>query len=109
VVPTKCSELEFWDKFLKANYMYKTEIYDGRNPLFVPFKTNEKDYEDKYIHNPASLLGQQVERAKEEVKEKPLDVNYWKNTEMQWYPEGYGNYQKKHEVDSGELEGSSKA
>ena len=51
-VPLKCSEKEFWQIFLKKNYAYKTEIFNkGNNPIFIPFTMDEKDYEDKYIHN----------------------------------------------------------
>jgi hypothetical protein len=55
-VPLKTSEKEFWQVFLNKNFQYRTEIFGGNNPLFVPFNTDEKEYEDKYIHNPNLLL-----------------------------------------------------
>ena len=42
---------EFWTEFLNKNLLYQTEPFGGNNPLFVPFRTEEKDYEDRYVHN----------------------------------------------------------
>lgn len=41
----------FWSEFLEKNLKYQTEPFSGNNPIFVPFITDEKDYEDKYVHN----------------------------------------------------------
>jgi hypothetical protein len=57
-VPLNMSESKFWLEFLKKNLQYKTEIFGGNNPVFVSFKSDEKDYEDKFIHNPIVLLSQ---------------------------------------------------
>lgn len=42
---------EFWLEFLKTNLQYQTIPFGGNNPVFVPGVTDEKDYEDTYIHN----------------------------------------------------------
>ena len=42
---------EFWTEFLKKNLQYQTGPFGGNNPVFIPFKTDEQKYEDKYIHN----------------------------------------------------------
>lgn len=55
-VPIRSNEKEFWDEFLKKNFEYKTEIFGGNNPIFIPFTTDAKNYEDIYIHNPKLLL-----------------------------------------------------
>lgn len=55
-VPLRCKERDFWDEFLKKNFQFKTEIFGGNNPIFIPFSTDTKNYEDLYIHNPKLLL-----------------------------------------------------
>ena len=55
-MPLKKTEKDFWEEFLKKNLAFKTEIFGGSNPLFIPFLTDEKDYEDRYIHNQRLLL-----------------------------------------------------
>ncbi|CDW72894.1 UNKNOWN [Stylonychia lemnae] len=99
-VPLRCSEKEFWNEFLSKNFQYKSQIFGGNNPIFVPFSTDINSYEDLYIHNPRQLLQQQVKS--EEVKEtaKSLDVNYLKNIEFDQKPSGYGTFQNQQEIDN---------
>jgi hypothetical protein len=46
-----CSEKAFWEEFLMKNNKYQTLVFGGNNPLFVPFFTNEKDYDEIYVNN----------------------------------------------------------
>eukprot|EP00347_Sterkiella_histriomuscorum_P007678 403347993 len=99
-VPLRCSESEFWDEFLKKNFQYKTEIFGGNNPIFIPFQTDTKNYEDLYIHNPKLLLQRQVKQ--EDVKQKAqIDVNFIQNIEnLQNSKQGYGTFQNQQELDN---------
>lgn len=45
-------ESDFWGEFLARNNEYRTEIFGGHNPVFVPYLTDASDYQDKYIQNP---------------------------------------------------------
>ena len=47
---------DFWAEFLQKNLLYQTEPFGGTNPLYIPFKTEEKDYEDRYVHNQHMIL-----------------------------------------------------
>ncbi len=55
-VPLHKTEREFWEEFMKKNLEFKTELFSGVNPVFIPYSTDQKDYEDKYIHNQQQLL-----------------------------------------------------
>ena len=45
------SNEEFWQEFLEKNLTFQTEPFRGNNPIFIPRVTEDKDYEDKYVHN----------------------------------------------------------
>jgi hypothetical protein len=80
-VPLKSTEGEFWQVFLSKNFQYNTEIFLGNNPIFVPFKTDERNYTDKYIHNPQELLKSNTDKDQALKQKKALiDVNYLENT-----------------------------
>lgn len=105
-MPLKVQEKDFWEEFLKKNLAFRTEIFGGNNPLFVPYLTDEKDYEDRYIHNVELILNP---LSKEEIlgtdkKRQPLlDVDYVRNTMMLDMPSGYGAFESQQEVEA-ELE-----
>jgi len=42
----KVSDKEFWREFLVKNNQFQTLVFGGNNPIFIPFFTNEKEYED---------------------------------------------------------------
>ena len=44
------SENEFWEEFLKKNNKYTTEVFGGNNPIFLPFATDEIEYDEIYIN-----------------------------------------------------------
>ena len=91
----KKKESEFWLEFLDKNFKYKTEIFGGNNPLFIPYKTDEKSYEDKYIHNQNLLLKESaVTLSGKDKKKFQIDVNYVDNVQSNNLPSGYGSYQK---------------
>jgi hypothetical protein len=100
-VPLKVSEREFWEEFLKKNLENRTEIFGGNNPLFIPYVTNENDYEDRYIHNQQQLLEPLSRQQLQGATDKKaggggplLDVDFVRNTQMNdTTPEGYGTYQ----------------
>lgn len=77
-VPLKISEGEFWSEFLNKNYQYRTEIFNGNNPIFIPFHHDEKVYEDQNIHNAQSVLKSKISD-KASAQKTLLDVNYLKN------------------------------
>ncbi len=75
---------------------FKTEIFKGMNPVFIPYSTNEKEYEDRYIHNQALILeGAGDDAFKPRVQ---LDVDYVRNMGMYEMPQGYGTYQSNQEI-----------
>jgi hypothetical protein len=45
------SEETFWNEFLKKNNKYQTVVFGGNNPVFIPFTTNEKEYDEIYVNN----------------------------------------------------------
>ena len=53
VADDECQEQNqrFWTEFLQKNLEYQTIPFGGNNPVYVPGLTDEKDYEDTYIHN----------------------------------------------------------
>ena len=55
-VKQKEDEPIFWHKFLKKNHEKGTEIFGGRNPIFIPGAQKESDYDQKYIHNQDNLV-----------------------------------------------------
>jgi hypothetical protein len=63
----------FWENFLKLNLKYQTVPFGGHNPVFVPGVTDEKDYEDTYIHNQQQFLQKQ---SRTPVTNVGMDVNY---------------------------------
>jgi len=87
---------EFWEKFLKKNLEYETEIFGGNNPIFVPELTNEKDYQDRYKVNQRQLL--QTAASLVVVNKPGLDVNFVRNTEVNDLPAGYGSYKSQGEL-----------
>lgn len=50
-VPQTKSEQDYWKEFLLMNKKFDTLVFGGNNPLFIPHKTNEGDYEDNYVNN----------------------------------------------------------
>ena len=97
-VPLRCNEQEFWAEFLRKNFEYKTEIFGGNNPLFVPFATDAKHYEDVHVHNPKLLLAKGTDAAAVRQKAQ-LDVNFLENAQSLGLPEGYGSFQSRAEID----------
>lgn len=86
---------QFWDEFLKKNMQFKTEIFKGMNPVFIPYSTNEKEYEDRYIHNQALILEGDETQTRPRVQ---LDVDFVRNMGMFEMPSGYGTYQSNQEI-----------
>ena len=99
-VPLSITEQAFWEEFLRQNFKYKTEIFGGNNPLFMPFTTDEKTYEDTYIHNPKNLLLNPHVSQETVQKKAQIDVNYLDNTDRMLPAMGYGTYAKATEVDA---------
>ena len=46
-----CTEPGFWKEFLMKNNKYQTVVFGGNNPIFVPFTTDEKEYDEIYVNN----------------------------------------------------------
>ena len=98
-VPCHHTELEFWQEFLMKNNKYQTEVFGGNNPIFVPFETDEIEYDDIYVNDNLKQL---------ELKRKPIlqeklsnlsqDLNFKENatTRLNAF---YGTYPKKYEAD----------
>jgi hypothetical protein len=42
---------KFWEDFLVHNLQYQTTPFGGHNPIFVPYLTDQKDYEEEFMHN----------------------------------------------------------
>jgi len=95
LVPLKKSAKDFWEKFLQQNLHYRTQVFKGNNPVFIPFTTDERDYEDRYKYQERLIL---EPRSKDDIlgtdkKRLPLiDVDYMANTGMLETPLGYGTY-----------------
>lgn len=93
IVPLRKTEKEFWEEFMRKNLEFKTELFSGVNPVFIPYTTDEKDYEDKFIHNQLQLLDHP---SKEDVfgkdRQPLLDVDYVRNLALNDMPAGYGSY-----------------
>lgn len=92
VVPLKKSDKEFWEEFMKKNLEYKTELFSGVNPVFIPYTTDERDYEDKYIHNQLQLLDAPTKQEVFHNQQPLLDVDYVRNLALNDMPAGYGSY-----------------
>lgn len=101
------SEKDFWEEFLKKNLANRTEIFGGNNPLFIPYATDEKDYEDRYIHNAAQLLytpNPLVAEAEASDSKPLIDVDFMRNLQTgEFTGNGYGVYQSEQEI-AAELE-----
>ena len=84
---------------MQKNLEFKTELFKGVNPVYIPYFTDQKDYEDKYIHNQQQLLDHP---SKEELltanKHPLLDVDFIKNLQLNDMPTGYGTYQSQNEI-----------
>jgi hypothetical protein len=50
-VPTQVTEEDFWREFLMKNNKYSTEVFGGNNPLFIPFSTDEMEYDEIYVND----------------------------------------------------------
>ena len=89
---------EFWGEFLSKNLLYQTEPFGGNNPLFIPFRTEEKDYEDRYVHNLHMILERE---GKDEalLLNHDTDVNFLNNLDIN-IEEGYGAHRNATEMDS---------
>lgn len=79
---------DFWAEFLAKNLVYQTEPFGGNNPLFIPFRTEVKDYEDNYVHNQHIIPKVEV-RDLPSSADLPLDINFVRNLETET-EEGYG-------------------
>ena len=66
----------------------------------MPFTTDEKTYEDTYIHNPKNLLLNPHVSQETVQKKAQIDVNYLDNTDRMLPAMGYGTYAKATEVDA---------
>lgn len=105
-------EEEFWTEFLKKNNKYQTVIFGGINPIFVPYKTNEKKYIDRFYGNESGEAGRNLvdsddEGARGDLKKKTFapNVDFVANVDgaagwRQGVNEmGYGSTQKSFELD----------
>lgn len=92
-MPQKLSEQAFWREFLIKNNKFQTIAFGGNNPLFVPFTTIEKDYDEIYINNNKP----QVENSKDNLKISE-DVNFVQNLTTNF--EFHGSFNKKYESDA---------
>ena len=94
---------EFWAEFLAKNLLYQTEPFGGTNPVFIPFRTEEKDYEDRYVHNQHMIieaLDPHAEPSQELLKaaQAATDVNFLTNLELD-LREGQGAWTSTTEID----------
>jgi len=51
MVPKHENENDFWTNFLKKNNKYRTIVFGGNNPIFIPGHTDEKLYDEMYVNN----------------------------------------------------------
>jgi len=88
---------EFWAEFLSKNLLYQTEPFGGNNPLFIPYRTEEKDYEDRYVHNLHMILDGH-ENKDELLRQAAATLDYGSLVNMQ-AEEGYGSLKSTIEMD----------
>jgi len=50
-VPSAMSEAGFWELFLKKNHEKNSELFGGRNPIFIPGHTDECVYDQTFLQN----------------------------------------------------------
>ena len=88
---------EFWAEFLQKNLLYQTEPFGGNNPLFIPYRTEEKDYEDRYVHNQHMIL-EQLESKEELHKQASATMDFATVISMR-QEAGLGTYKSNFEID----------
>ena len=88
------------------NNKYQTTAFGGNNPIFIPFKTDEKEYDEIYVNDNIKQLEQKKLQEHNKKQQFNIDVDFMENVQetklrsgKQAQGVGYGTYKKKYESD----------
>ena len=88
------TEQKFWREFLIKNNKYSTIAFGGNNPLFIPFTTIEKVYDEIHINNNKPQNENSIKKVK-----ISQDVNFVENLSSLIH-QNHGPFTKKYESDA---------
>ena len=88
------TEQKFWREFLIKNNKYSTIAFGGNNPLFIPFTTIEKVYDEIHINNNKPQNENSIKKVK-----ISQDVNFVENLSSSIH-QNHGSFTKKYESDA---------
>ena len=76
-------------------------MFGGNNPIFLPFHTDEIEYDEIYVNGNINekFYESRMSFLDEKLKHLPKDLNFIENTAEVRIGPNYGLYQKKYESD----------
>ena len=101
MVVKKEKEKDFWQRILKKNEEFRTEIFNGNNPIWVPSICSANEYEKKYIKSTEGHVEAAEKRDaanKAQLRKVDLEVNLLMNSDRVGRAKGYGQYEKQSEI-----------